>query len=47
MDAQVQAADVNRAAAIQAARINFAANVMSNVGRSIARDIEHMMQQRY
>ncbi len=47
MDAQVQGAEVNRAAAMQAARINFAANVMSNVGRSIARDIEHMMQQRY
>jgi len=46
-DAQVKAADFNRGAAIQAAKLQALSNVMSTVGRAIAKDIEHGMSQRY
>ena len=43
----MKAADINRAAAMQAAKLHALSNVMSTVGRAIAKDIEHGMSQRY
>lgn len=47
LDAQVSAAGINRGAAIEAAKLNALSNMMSTVGRGIARDIERVMSQRY
>lgn len=47
LDSQVSAAGINRGAAIEAAKLNALSNMMSTVGRSIARDIERVMSQRY
>lgn len=46
-DSQVKAADISRAAAIQAAKLQALSNVMSTVGRAIAKDIEHGMAMHY
>ncbi len=47
LDSQVQAADISRVAAIQAAKLQALSNVMSTVGRAIAKDIEHGMAMHY
>jgi hypothetical protein len=46
-DAQVQAADITREAAIESARLHAMERVLSAVGNKIARDIERGMEMRF